>query len=137
MTTTSAFFEPLGRQPTPAYDLGSLSPGHVVPGPALLIDAISTVVVEPGWAAHVTGGHNVRMEATGEQQGGQQGDGVMEEDGVGGGAAVECDPVRLAIFSHRFMGIAEQMGRTLQVGARGEGWGVGGGGGGGVRGGRR
>jgi hypothetical protein len=27
---------------------------------------------------------------------------------------VAADPVQLAIFSHRFMGIAEQMGRTLQ-----------------------
>jgi hypothetical protein len=27
---------------------------------------------------------------------------------------VPCDPIQLAIFSHRFMGIAEQMGRTLQ-----------------------
>lgn len=26
----------------------------------------------------------------------------------------KCDPIQLAIFSHRFMGIAEQMGRTLQ-----------------------
>ena len=26
----------------------------------------------------------------------------------------ECDPVMLAIFSHRFMSIAEQMGRSLQ-----------------------
>lgn len=28
------------------------------------------------------------------------------------------DPVYLSIFAHRFMGIAEQMGRTLQVGFR-------------------
>lgn len=26
----------------------------------------------------------------------------------------ECDPIQLAIFSHRFMSIAEQMGRALQ-----------------------
>lgn len=35
-------------------------------------------------------------------------------DGQGGADAVACDPIQLAIFSHRFMGIAEQMGRTLQ-----------------------
>ncbi len=29
-------------------------------------------------------------------------------------ATGEADPIQLAIFSHRFMGIAEQMGRTLQ-----------------------
>lgn len=27
---------------------------------------------------------------------------------------IPCDPIKLSIFSHRFMGIAEQMGRTLQ-----------------------
>jgi len=32
----------------------------------------------------------------------------------GDGAGVKEDPVQLSIFSHRFMGIAEQMGRTLQ-----------------------
>ena len=30
------------------------------------------------------------------------------------GGEIVCDPVHLAVFSHRFMGIAEQMGRTLQ-----------------------
>jgi 5-oxoprolinase (ATP-hydrolysing) len=29
-------------------------------------------------------------------------------------ALARPDPIQLAIFSHRFMGIAEQMGRTLQ-----------------------
>ncbi|EFJ47592.1 hypothetical protein VOLCADRAFT_61291, partial [Volvox carteri f. nagariensis] len=107
-TTTSAFFEPAGRQPTPVYTLESLQPGHAVHGPALLIDAISTIVVEPGWRAVVTpGGHNVRIEAV---------TAAVESPPATAtaAAAVECDPVRLAIFSHRFMGIAEQMGRTLQ-----------------------
>ncbi|KXZ56217.1 hypothetical protein GPECTOR_1g189 [Gonium pectorale] len=129
LATTSAFFEPLGRQPTPAYGLDSLSPGHSLPGPALLIDAISTVVVEPGWRAVITPGHNIRMEAVTQEAaaleegrgGGAGADGraaVAEQEGAAAEeaavAAAERDPVRLAIFSHRFMGIAEQMGRTLQ-----------------------
>ncbi|KAG2488023.1 hypothetical protein HYH03_013330 [Edaphochlamys debaryana] len=124
VTTTSAYFEPRGRQPTPAYALDALAPGHALEGPALLIDAISTIVVEPGWRATVTGGHNVRMDAL---------DGAHTAAGAGAravaaaadpaaqvaaeaaeAAARDADPVRLAIFSHRFMGIAEQMGRTLQ-----------------------
>ncbi|GIL76007.1 hypothetical protein Vretifemale_5749 [Volvox reticuliferus] len=105
-TITSAYFEPGGRQPTPAYQLELLRPGHAVLGPALLIDAISTIVVEPGWRAIITGGHNVRMEAAMAAAG--------ASTSVSVASAVECDPVRLAIFSHRFMGIAEQMGRTLQ-----------------------
>ncbi|GLC33195.1 hypothetical protein PLESTB_000360500 [Pleodorina starrii] len=103
--TASAFFEPAGRQPTPAYHLDSLAPGHRLPGPALLIDAISTIVVEPGWCAVITGGHNVRIEVAAA---------AAAAAASASSSSSDCDPVRLAIFSHRFMGIAEQMGRTLQ-----------------------
>ena len=145
LTTTAAFFEPAGRQPTPAFDLNSLRPGHTLAGPALLIDAISTVVVEPGWRATITGTHNIRMDAEEPSDpkkkagagaaakaaaaavaGGKGGQAVAAEAAEAAeaaAAAVECDPVRLAIFSHRFMGIAEQMGRTLQVGGGGGGGG--------------
>lgn len=41
----SAYFEKGGRQQTPAYQLSDLSPGHTVPGPMLLIDNISCIVV--------------------------------------------------------------------------------------------
>lgn len=71
-------------------------------GPAIVVDATSTILVEPGCGARVT----------------EHGDVVIS---VGGGAEPEAarvsaslDPIQLSIFSHRFMGIAEQMGRTLQ-----------------------
>jgi hypothetical protein len=55
-----------GRQETPAYLLHTLKPGHVIEGPAILIDDISTVVVEPKCTAHITAGHDIRIEvATG------------------------------------------------------------------------
>ena len=41
----SAYFEHGGRQQTPAYLLSDLTPGHVIEGPVLLIDDISTIVV--------------------------------------------------------------------------------------------
>ena len=44
----SAFFECGGRKQTPAYLLSDLVPGHVIEGPALLIDEISTIVVGAG-----------------------------------------------------------------------------------------
>lgn len=103
--TSSAYFEAGGRQQTPAYLLSDLRPGQAVPGPAMLIDNISTIVVEPGCTAHITAGHDVRIELTERAQQAQQGPAA---------AGTECDPIQLAIFSHRFMGIAEQMGRVLQ-----------------------
>lgn len=70
-------------------------------GPAILIQDVSTVVVEPGCTASVTPYGDVGI---------QVGDG-NDNERVG----MELDPVYLSIFAHRFMGIAEQMGRTLQV----------------------
>ncbi len=50
---TSAYFEEGGRQNTPVWTLDQLKPGHRVRGPALLIDDISTIVVEPSCEAEV------------------------------------------------------------------------------------
>mmetsp|Transcript_7849 Transcript_7849/g.23615 ORF Transcript_7849/g.23615 Transcript_7849/m.23615 type:complete len:1334 (-) Transcript_7849:407-4408(-) len=110
---TSTFFAATGRVDTPVYTLGSLMPRHVVKGPALLIDNISTVLVEPGWTAYMTADQrlmNVRMEFDGGMGSPRKGHGTP----AGTRATTALDPVQLAIFSHRFMGIAEQMGRTLQ-----------------------
>lgn len=90
--TASAYFEQGGRQPTPAYLLAALRPGHQIPGPAILIDDISTVVVEPGWDAHVTPAGDVRIE---------RGRGRAQQAAQAREAATECDPIQLAIFSHR------------------------------------
>lgn len=84
--TTSAYFEVGGRQTTPVYTLDQLQPGHRVQGPALLIDDISTIVVEPACSAVITGNRDVRIELLGK---GRQ------------GGLLERDPVQLAIFSHR------------------------------------
>lgn len=87
-------------------------------GPAILIQDVSTVVVEPGCTATVSPFGDVAIDvgdigdvARGEGGGGDGG------NSSGGRKRVkrELDPVYLSIFAHRFMGIAEQMGRTLQV----------------------
>lgn len=42
------------RRP-PLHRRDELAPGAEVPGPALIVDPISTTVVEPGWTARVHG----------------------------------------------------------------------------------
>jgi 5-oxoprolinase (ATP-hydrolysing) len=59
--TQSAYFVSTGRVPTPVYQLDSLHATAAIPGPAILIDHISTIVVEPGCTAHITHDHNVRI----------------------------------------------------------------------------
>ncbi|CAM9353868.1 unnamed protein product, partial [Hapterophycus canaliculatus] len=80
-------------------------------GPAILIQDVSTVVVEPGCTATVSTYGDVAIEV-----GDIAGDGGDGGDSSGGRKRIkrELDPVYLSIFAHRFMGIAEQMGRTLQ-----------------------
>jgi len=93
------YFADGGRQPTPVFRIGELRPGHSVAGPAILVDKNSTVVVEPSCAAHITSRGDIRIQI---------------EDPADKKVSTECDPIQLAIFSHRFMSIAEQMGRALQ-----------------------
>ena len=77
-----------GRQDTPAYLLRQLRPGHAIAGPAMLIDDISTVVVEPRCTAHITAGGDIRISVSDESAGAQQ-------------SLEKADPIQLAIFSHR------------------------------------
>ena len=61
-----------------------------MPGPAILIDEISTVVVEPQCTAFVTAGFDIRIEV---------GESEDEQDTL---STTKCDPIQLAIFSHRW-----------------------------------
>jgi len=87
---------------TPVYKLEELTRGMGITGPAIIIDSSCTVVVEPGCTGFVTpsGDVAIRVDDTTVNDGSQDG--------------TELDAVKLSIFAHRFMSIAEQMGRTLQ-----------------------
>ncbi|KAJ1643421.1 hypothetical protein J3B02_001321 [Coemansia erecta] len=101
--TASVYFDD-GFHETPVLRLGGLAPGSVVSGPAIVLDRNSTVLVEPGWTATATSEQLVLDHINGKQQ-------VIDDDKQ---AIDEPDPVRLAVFAHRFMGIAEHMGRALE-----------------------
>ena len=85
---------------TPVYDREALLPGDQIDGPAIIIEANATTVVEPGWQAETTAlGHLVlsRLQAREARF----------------AAGTRADPVMLEIFNNLFMSIAEQMGATL------------------------
>ena len=100
--TTTAFFEDEWRK-VPVFKSENLNPGHEIEGPAIIIQPISTVVVEMHCKAFITANKDIDITVDGK------GKAVEAED-----EEIEEDPVQLSIFAHRFMGIAEQMGRTLQ-----------------------
>lgn len=90
-----------GRRDTPIYKLEDLDVGDRIQGPAILADGTQTLVVTPGAIALVIETHVVINIGSGEGQG----------TAIN---AKEVDPIMLSIFAHRFMAIAEQMGRALQ-----------------------
>ncbi|KAL3835035.1 hypothetical protein ACJIZ3_009771 [Penstemon smallii] len=90
-----------GWHNTPLYKLEDLAYGHVIHGPAVIMNGNSTVIVELNCKAIITKYGNIKVEIESVQN-------IMEV------SKEVADVVQLSIFNHRFMGIAEQMGRTLQ-----------------------
>jgi len=80
---------------------GNLRRGAIVAGPALIIEAHQTIVVEPGWRARLTGRDHIVLTRAVP---------LPRRAAIG----TEADPVMLEVFNNLFMSIAEQMGVTLQ-----------------------
>ncbi|PGH17989.1 hypothetical protein AJ80_04610 [Polytolypa hystricis UAMH7299] len=98
--TSQVYFEG-GRRETPIYKLEALDVNERIEGPAVLADGTQTVVIPPGASALIIETHVVINIGEYEAQDTQ--------------TTVETvDPIMLSIFAHRFMAIAEQMGRALQ-----------------------
>ncbi|XP_029678825.1 5-oxoprolinase isoform X2 [Formica exsecta] len=96
--TTMVYFES-GYQETSVYQLNSLSPGNILHGPVIIMDSLSTLLVEPDCIAEITCRGDVKITI---------GKGLQTT------ITTDLDTIQLSIFSHRFMSIAEQMGRVLQ-----------------------
>ncbi|ONK61905.1 uncharacterized protein A4U43_C08F34780 [Asparagus officinalis] len=90
-----------GWENTPLFKLEKLGYGHILQGPAIIMNGNSTVIVEPSCRAVITKYGNIKIEIDSAPTT------VKVSENV-------TDVVQLSIFNHRFMGIAEQMGRTLQ-----------------------
>jgi 5-oxoprolinase (ATP-hydrolysing) len=95
-----------GWQTIPVYQASDLLPGHEIPGPSIIVQPISIILVEENCTAFVTATGDFDIVV------GTRGDESIENEKIE--KAIREDPVQLSIFAHRFMGIAEQMGRTLQ-----------------------
>ncbi|XP_044745499.1 5-oxoprolinase [Coccinella septempunctata] len=96
--STKVFFETKYLE-TKVYQLKDLLAGDEIKGPAIIMDQLSTILVEPDCTAFITGMGDIKITI---------GAGELQKIGT------ELDSIQLSIFSHRFMSIAEQMGRILQ-----------------------
>lgn len=72
----------------------------------MLIDNISTIVVEPGCTAHITVNQDVRIELGQQQAAAAASEGAAGAAPAAAAADTECDPIQLAIFSHRWDSLA-------------------------------
>eukprot|EP00490_Sorites_sp_Unknown_P008456 CAMPEP_0114690928 /NCGR_PEP_ID=MMETSP0191-20121206/66245_1 /TAXON_ID=126664 /ORGANISM="Sorites sp." /LENGTH=853 /DNA_ID=CAMNT_0001981455 /DNA_START=610 /DNA_END=3167 /DNA_ORIENTATION=- len=100
--TTKAYFDVKGEVKcleTKVYDFNQLKFGDSLLGPAIILQNTSTIVIEPNCCCLVTTYGDIEIRIGNDQ--------VQEID-------TSLNNVRLAIFGHRFMSIAEQMGRALE-----------------------
>ena len=98
-STSQVYFEG-GRQDTKVYKLEDLHIGDKIKGPAIIADGTQTIVVTPGSSALIIETHVVIN--------------IGDEETASRPSTKSVDPILLSIFGHRFMAIAEQMGRALQ-----------------------
>jgi 5-oxoprolinase (ATP-hydrolysing) len=99
-SSTVEMFSDAATRPTPVWQRERLAAGEQVAGPAIIAEANATTIVEPGWAAAVTGRGDLVLERV-----------VARPARTAIGTS--ADPVMLEIFNNLFMAIAEQMGLTL------------------------
>ncbi len=82
------------------YDRDAMHPGDAVAGPAVIMEATATTIVEPGWRAELSPKRHLVLRRA-----------LARPKQVAVGT--EADPVMLEVFNNLFMSIAEQMGAVL------------------------
>jgi len=93
-----------GDQPVrvPVYQRDLLPVFRVITGPAVILDANATVIVNPEFEAVTDEGRNIIISRYKKRQAG-----ALRQAAV-------SDPVLLEVFGNLFMGIANEMGHTLR-----------------------
>ncbi|MCJ2182725.1 hydantoinase B/oxoprolinase family protein [Novosphingobium sp. 1949] len=89
----------------PLYRRADLAAGFTAQGPLLVVDDVSTTVVEPGWSVAVDAIGNLLLKRS-----------IAPQTALATSTA--RDPVRLEIMGALFMAIAQEMGAALQHSAR-------------------
>src|SRR5690606_31202328 len=86
---------------TPMFRREAIPAGATVDGPAIVVEATATTIVEPGWRAEMSARGDLVLARYQPRP---------KRVAVG----TDADPVMLEIFNNLFMSIAEQMGYRLQ-----------------------
>jgi 5-oxoprolinase (ATP-hydrolysing) len=91
---------------TPVYQRENLQPGDCITGPALIIEATGTNVIEPNWQAELSDRNHLILNRSTSDSPSSSVSARFD--------SAKPDPILLEIFNNLFRSIAEQMGITLQ-----------------------
>ncbi|MEZ5525626.1 MAG: hydantoinase B/oxoprolinase family protein [Pseudomonadales bacterium] len=83
------------------FQRAHMQPGDSIEGPAMILEATGTNIVETGWQATLSQLGNLEMERVIP---------LPKRTAIG----TEVDPIMLEVFNNLFMSIAEQMGSVLE-----------------------
>jgi len=86
---------------TELLDRADIDVGQVITGPAIITEAIGTIVIERGWCGSINAHGHLILERHVERE-------AVETVGT------NADPIMLEVFNNLFMSVAEHMGATLQ-----------------------
>lgn len=99
LSESSVYFNSIGWVDTPVYLFDQVTPGVPLQGPALVVDKTQTLLVGPSSSARIVEDKLILD---------------VSPPAAKNLSSTVLDPVALSVFRHRFMGVAEQMGRVLQ-----------------------
>ncbi len=84
------------------YSRCTLQTGDLISGPAIITEAVSTTVIDPGWTAEVLSSGTIVLNHSQDAS-----DSQVKN-------TTDSDPALLEIYNNQFASIADQMGLTLQ-----------------------
>lgn len=111
---------------TPVYQREDLRSNHSINGPAIIVEATGTNIIEPGWEAAITANNDLvlnrqppqidtdKISVNPRSSAESAVANIRVNPRSSATSAVAPDPVLLEIFNNLFRAIAEQMGVTLQ-----------------------
>ena len=103
----SVHFGAEGRCEVPVFLREHLRVGVSVDGPALILEATGTVVIDPGFVFQMDPDGVLRLEDLRSER-------LSPDPTTAEEYREQVDPVRLEVFGNRFMSMAEQMGAVLR-----------------------
>jgi 5-oxoprolinase (ATP-hydrolysing) len=112
------FEEPGDWQPVPLWRRADLVAGQELVGPALVLDATTSTLVEPGWRARLLAGGELLLVLQPAETAAASPATAALAAPISAPAGEAADPTLLELYNHRFSAIAEQMGVQLQQSAR-------------------